>query len=219
MNDVLALYGEATPVQRAFLSGRVLLSDLDFIERFVPDCGTIVDLGCGHGLFANLMAMRSASRRVIGIDPSAARIRLAAKTVGNRANIEFIRGDVSGMDVSGCDAITIVDVLYLLPRAAQQLLLKECRRLLRPGGVLVWKAQERRPRWKFALTWFQELVATTVRFTQWRVGRLEFMSREEALAALAAAGFEARVVEMKSRRPYTDILYLAEASPAPGISG
>ena len=207
MADVLALYRDAPLAVRGFLKGRALLSRMNFIERHVPATGTIVDLGCGHGLFTNLMALRSPARRVIGIDPSPARIELARATVGNRTNIEFILGSDADIDFE-CDAITIVDVLYLVSREEQYRILSECRRRLRQGGALIWKAQERRPRWKFAWTYLQELITTSAGLTQAGAGRLAFMSREETLGALREAGFKPRTVEMKTRRPYTDIIYL-----------
>jgi 2-polyprenyl-6-hydroxyphenyl methylase/3-demethylubiquinone-9 3-methyltransferase len=208
LNDVLELYAGAPPLTRAFLKGRVLLSDLEFIERHVPTQGTIVDIGCGHGLFANLMALRSAERRVVGIDLSPQKIEQARKTIGGRANIDFICTDINSTGIPECDVVTMIDVLYLLSRDQQRRQLSHCRHQLREGGLLVWKAQERRPRWKFAWTYFQELITTSTGLTRGRHGHLAFMSRDESLDALAAAGFTARIVEMKSRRPYTDILYL-----------
>ncbi len=208
MSDVLALYSDAPILTRAFLRGRVLLSDLEFVESFVPDRGAVLDLGCGHGLFANLMAMRSPERRVTGIDIDCGRIGQAGKTTGHRANIDFICTGIEELDISGCTAVTIVDVLYLMPRNDQVRLLEECRRKLADGGLLVWKAQETRPRWKYIFTYLQELAATSSGLPRGRRSRLAFMSRAEALAVLTDLGFEARAVEMKSWRPYTDILYL-----------
>lgn len=208
MDDVLGLYAGAPRSVRAFMRGRVLLSDLEFIERQVPETGAIVDLGCGHGLFANLMALRSPGRFVTGIDLDPEKILVASKTIGNRGNIDFIAGDFFTAEIPECDVITIVDVLYLLKRSEQIHILQECRRKLRSGGLLVWKAQERRPRWKFAITWFQEMLTTSAGVTRGRRGRLSFLSREDAVDILQAAGFSVRVVEMRSYRPYSDILYL-----------
>ena len=214
MDDVLELYAGTAAATRFFLKGRIFLSDLEFIERQVPNRGTIVDLGCGHGVFANLMALRSPARRVIGIDISSQKIEQARGTIGGRTNIEFIQGDINSAGIPPCDAITIVDVLYLLSRDQQKRVLGSCQQRLRDGGLLVWKAQERRPRWKFVWTYTQELITTTAGITQGRRGRLAFMSREEALASLVAAGFSSRAVAMRSWRPYTDILYLADKLPA-----
>ncbi len=213
MNDVLALYAGSPLSARAFIRGRILLSDLEFIERFVPDAGDILDLGCGHGLFSNLMAIRAPRRHVTGIDISEAKVEEARRTLAGRSNIEFIRGDIDAAGDAAFDAIAIIDVLYLLPRAEQLRVLSACRRKLRPDGLLVWKAQERRPRWKFAWTYLQEFIMTSAGLTKGRRDRLTFMSREQSLEVLAAAGFHARSVEMKSRRPYSDILYLGRPGP------
>lgn len=207
-SDVLALYRNAPRPARVFLKGRVLLSNLELIESYVPRSGTIVDIGCGHGLFANLMAMSSPGRQVTGIDISPGKIEHARATVGGRANIKFICSDVLDTGLPHCDAVTIVDVMYLLPAAMQLEILKAVRQGLGPGGVLVWKAQERKPRWKYAWTWLQELAATSTGLTQGKRGKLSFLSREEAVSFLKQAGFHPSIVEMPTRLPYTDILYL-----------
>ena len=206
--DLLRLYGGAPAATRLFMRIRLLLSDMERVERETPRTGTILELGCGHGLFSNLLALRSPGRRVIGIDLSPEKIRHARASIGGRSNIEFISGDMLELQLPACDAITIVDVTYLLPLGEQQRLLQECRRLLRPGGVLVWKAQERRPRWKFAFTWLQEMLATSAGLTQGKRRGLHFPSRAEALAMMEATGFGARVVEVPTHRPYTDVIYV-----------
>jgi 2-polyprenyl-6-hydroxyphenyl methylase/3-demethylubiquinone-9 3-methyltransferase len=209
--DALSLYRDAPFHTRAFLRGRVLLSDLDLVESHVPRGGEVLDLGCGHGLFANLMALRSPGRQVTGIDLSAARIEQARATVGQRPNIRFVCGDMLEAELPICDVVTIVDVMYLLPARQQQEVLDACRKQLKPGGLLVWKAQERKPRWKYAWTYLQELLTTSAGITEGKRARLCFLSREEALSALRQAGFDPRAVDMPSWRPYSDVLYLASA--------
>lgn len=210
MKEVLSLYRGAPLPTRLFLRGRILLSNLEFIERYVPRSGKIIDLGCGHGLFANLMALASPERQVTGIDLSPAKIELARATVGTRSNIEFICGDVFELGLPACDTVTIVDVLYLLSRPDQQKILEACRRMLRPGGKLIWKTQETRPRWKYYCTYGQEFLTTSIGITRGRRGRLCFLSREEALSTLVDAGLTPRLIEMSTRLPYTDILLIGE---------
>lgn len=210
MTDVLALYRGTTLGTRTIVKGRTLLSNLEFVEQRVPKSGTIVDLGCGHGLFSNLMALSSPDRQVIGIDLSPEKIKWARSTVGSRNNIQFLCGDFLNMDLPPCDIITIVDVMYLLSADLQRNMLAFCRQNLKKEGLLVWKAQERRPRWKFAWTYFQELLGTAAGMTIGKQGRMCFMSRGEALGSLRGVGFEAEVVEMQTRLPYTDILYVGK---------
>ncbi len=217
MNDVLSLYAKSPRLTRAFLRGRVFLSDLEFVESFVPREGTVIDLGCGHGLFANLLAVRGPGRQVKGVDIDCARIEEARRTIGRRANVDFICSGFEELDVSGCAAVTIADVLYLLPFADQVRLLRQCHGKLAEGGMLVWKAQERRPRWKYFFTYLQELIATSSGLTKGKRSRLTFMSREQAVAAMRESGFETRIVEMRSWRPYTDVLFLGRKKTPGGI--
>jgi predicted nicotinamide N-methyase len=133
----------------------------------------------------------------------------ARNTIVRRDNIDFICANLLDAEIPECDVITIVDVFYLLPRKEQHRLLVECRRKLRAGGLLVWKSQERRPRWKYALTYLQEFISTSAGFTVTHgPPSLEFMSREEAISALKTAGFRTEIIEVKNRGPYSDIIYL-----------
>mgnify|MGYP001573294223 CR=1 FL=1 len=208
--DVLPLYAAAPLPVRAFLKGRLLLSDLDRVEALVPRSGTVADLGCGHGLFANYMALSAPGRDVTGIDLSREKIAHATATVGRRTNIRFLCGDIIGAELPPVDAVTIVDVTYLMPVEEQFSLLKAAYAASKPGGTLVWKAQEQRPRWKYAITYTQELAATAAGLTEGKRGGLYFLSREEAASLLGKAGFYPEIVEMPTRRPYTDILYIGK---------
>ncbi|MBU6424157.1 MAG: hypothetical protein KGQ88_09005, partial [Chloroflexi bacterium] len=60
-------YRGAPLLARWAVHGRAFLSDLARIEEYVPRHGFIVDLGCGDGLFANLLAETSPRRRVLGL--------------------------------------------------------------------------------------------------------------------------------------------------------
>ena len=37
----------------------------------MPDSGTILDLGCGHGIFANLMGLRGPGRTILALERNA----------------------------------------------------------------------------------------------------------------------------------------------------
>jgi 2-polyprenyl-3-methyl-5-hydroxy-6-metoxy-1,4-benzoquinol methylase len=197
--------------ERIRLRGRALLCDMDLIERHVPREGTIVDIGCGYGFFSNLLASRSSGRDVLGIDLEEEKVNHARATIGNRRNIDFVAADAFTFDYPTCDAITILDITYLLPEEKQRELLRVCRRHLKPGGKLVWKTQETRPRWKYAFMYAQEMAGSLVGMTGSRQKSFHFMSREAAVAAMADAGLSVEVVEMPTRLPYCEVLYLGYA--------
>lgn len=197
---------------RLFVHCRAFLSDLAFVEKYVPRHGFIVDVGCGHGLFANVLAEASATRRVLGIDVDERKITVARGTIGGRPELRFEIGDAIATAPPRCDAVTIVDVLYLLPFEAQERVLRNAAAALLEGRPLVVKAQERSLSPRYALTYGQELVTVGLGLTRGGRSRFSFPTREEALAMFDRAGFAVDVVEMRLR-PYTDVLYLARRKP------
>ena len=203
----------AAPISaRLFVHGRAFLSDLTFVEKFVPRNGFIVDLGCGHGLFACLLREASQTRRVLGIDLDPRKIEVARGAVRDTQWLRFEVGDIVKDRPPHCDAVTIVDVLYLLPFEQQEQVLRNAAAALGEGGPLVVKAQERRADPRYAITYAQEMVTVGLGFTRGGRERFFFPSREEALEMFARAGFVAEVEEMP-RRPYTDVIYLARKAP------
>jgi len=212
LNRAVHHYRRTPLVARLFVHGRAFLSDLAFVERYVPRHGFIVDLGCGHGLFANVLAEASASRRVLGMDVDERKIGIARATVQGRPELRFEVSDAIATPPPRCDAVTIVDVLYLLPFEDQERVLRNAAAALLEGRPLIVKAQERALSPRFALTYAQELVTVGLGFTRGGRSRFFFPTREDALAMFERAGFAVDVVEMR-RRPYTDVVYLARRKP------
>lgn len=207
LRATLALYDDSPPVDRLFVRARAVLSDLPLLERHAPHEGACLDLGCGHGLVANLLALGSPTRTVTGIDIAGEKIAAAQRTIGSRTNVHFVVADATTFTGGPYVAITVADVFYLIPPDLQRQLLVACRRMLAPGGVLLWKSQVRHPRWKYAITRGQEWLMTTLGPTQGH--GLYFLDTDESLAALHDAGFRAIARPLRSWRPYTDMLFIA----------
>lgn len=206
-------YRDTSFLARTLVHGRAFLSDLAFVDRYVPRHGFIVDLGCGHGLFANLLVESSAGRRVLGVDLDERKIAVARSTVDERESLRFDVGDIVHEAVPKCDAVTIVDVLYLLAPGDQEEVLRKAGRALSENAPLVVKAQERAPSARYLLSYAQELVSTSIGLTRGRQGPFHFLDRAEAVAMFERAGFLVDVIEMPGR-PYTDVVYLARKAPA-----
>jgi SAM-dependent methyltransferase len=96
----------------------------------------ILDLGCGHGMAAVVLARRGA--HVSALDLSADYLREAARrAAANRADLSFVQADAERLPFAdGCfDGIWGNAVLHHLdPRRAAL----EVRRVLRAGGVAVF---------------------------------------------------------------------------------
>jgi len=206
-------YRGAPMIARTLVHGRAFLSDFAFIDRYVPRHGFIVELGCGYGLFANLLAEASANRRILGIDIDDRKIEVARTTIQGRESVRFEIGDIVHEAPPKCDAVAIIDVLYLLAPSDQEAVLRKAAEALAENAPLVVKAQERAPSFRYALTYAQELVTTALGLTRGGARRFHFLARDQAVAMFERAGFLVDVIEMPGR-PYTDIVYLARKAPA-----
>jgi 2-polyprenyl-6-hydroxyphenyl methylase/3-demethylubiquinone-9 3-methyltransferase len=208
VRKTLALYDDSPSAERLFVHVRAFLSDLPAVEERVPRNGQILDLGCGHGLLTNLLAQGSAERDVLGIDIDADKVEAARRTIKGQANVRFEVVDAADVHGGPFDAITVGDVFYLIPPEGQRSLIERCFEILAPGGVFVWKSQVRQPRWKYAITYGQEWLMTHLGPTSGH--GLYFLDTDESLAALRDAGFQATALPLRSWRPYTDVLFIAE---------
>ncbi|MBI3522363.1 MAG: class I SAM-dependent methyltransferase [Chloroflexi bacterium] len=212
LNRAVHRYRSAPLAARAFVHGRAFLSDLAFVEQYVPRNGFIVELGCGHGLFSCLLREAAPGRRVLGIDLDPRKIEVARGAVRDTQWLRFEVGDVVATPPPPCDVIVIVDVLYLLSPEAQELVLKNAAAALSENSPLIVKAQERSTGPRYALTYGQELVTVSLGLTRGGGKRLHFPTRAEALERFERSGFYVDVIEMP-RRPYTDVVYLARRRP------
>lgn len=97
----------------------------------------VVDVGCGHGHAANLIADAFPASRVAGIDISAQGIA-AAKAEAQRlllTNVAFDQRDAGALAPGTCDLVTAFDVIHDLPDPAGAL--AAIHAALREGGVFL----------------------------------------------------------------------------------
>lgn len=211
LSTLLAGYSALTLRDRLHLSVRYLVCPLHKIAAHVPSEGVIVDVGCGHGLFAQLLGRLSPKRRVIGFDLDAHKIGLAAQLgAAGRGfpNLEFRVEDAAQAQVPPAQAVTILDVLYLVPYAAQEKLLADCAAKLAPGGVLLLKEIAERPRWKFWANWLEEsLMVRVLRLTAGR-GGFYFRTRAGWQELLTRLGLQVSTIELDRGYYHAHVLFV-----------
>ena len=109
--------------------------NLDLFRRLVGLKERIVDWGCGYG--RTLAELHSAGYgNLLGLDASA---RMIARASRENPHLEFRQstGLVMGEPSGSVDAIILFAVLTCIPDDDDQVrLLAECRRILRPSGLL-----------------------------------------------------------------------------------
>lgn len=109
------------------------------VERWLPQPAggalRIVDVGSGTGIFAEAFA-RWFGADVIGMEPSAAMRREALRSHAHPA-VAYVAGDAQSLPLreATCDAAWLSTVIHHI--ADLDACARECRRVLRPGGVVL----------------------------------------------------------------------------------
>ncbi len=197
------------PVERAYSLVRFsilrpkLLSVMDLLLR---EEGRILDVGCGFGLFAAYFGQTQPRRQIVGVDPSARRIRLARALNGQLGlrGHSFVEGDVRDAPLEGpFDAAYVLDVMHHLPRPDQRRVLERLAGLLVPGGMLLVKDITTEPR--FGLLFTEALDRLMV---GWREP-LSYRHHREWGQILTELGFRVRMVRVPDILPYPHVVIAA----------
>jgi SAM-dependent methyltransferase len=197
--EIVRLYPRLSPWGRLYFALRFLICPFRRVESAAPKSGVVVDIGCGYGLFANLLAVRSGARQVMGCDIDAARINVAHSSVGSRNNICFsVSNEV--VTLPSCDAVTLVDVLHHVAPDVRSRLLQDIFQKLRPGGTLVIKDIDKIPRFKYLWNYLHDWVMT-------RGSSCYYLGSLEMCRLLEGIGFVVAAEPLETRDPYPHILY------------
>jgi 2-polyprenyl-3-methyl-5-hydroxy-6-metoxy-1,4-benzoquinol methylase len=199
--------------ERLFVRARLMSAPLHELASRVRG-QRMVDVGCGHGLLCAMMAFGHSEREVVGIDIDPSKIAWARRSVGRLKHTRFEVMDVARLaelSPAQFDAVTIADVLYLVPPAQWPVVLEACRTLLRPGGQLLLKEAESGAGWKSRKAYWQERVMVNVLGKTKSTGGLGFLARQEIEAQLTRAGFRCtEIVDLSKGSSTPHVLFLAE---------
>jgi len=126
----------------------------EYRGRVVPAAeGRVLEVGIGSGL--NLPFYGAGVRQVIGLEPSAKLLAMARRAAGARAGkVELIKGSAESIPLDAASADTVVTTWTLcsIPDATRAL--AEMRRVLKPGGRLLFVEHGRAP--EPNVVWWQD---------------------------------------------------------------
>jgi len=166
-------------------------------------------------MLGNLLAERGPERTVVGIDMNPKRMSVARRSASGRRNILFQLGDVGSLAVSSFQAAVMTDVLHHIRDEHVDILLGKVCRCLGPDGLLAILDVDRKPFWKFCITYgIDSLLNPSDRLWYRPLGRLEKMVKK--------AGLEVeRVIRADQGLPLADVLLLCRKGsqhPVQGVS-
>lgn len=186
----------------------------------------VVDIGCGQGLFANLLAsmgaMQSQSGRwpaawlqapvavdYTGIELMSRDVSRAEASVGRLRPVpRFVCGDMRTAPLPACDLVVILDVLHYVDHAAQERLLGRVREALWPRGRLLLRVGDAANRRCFAISQWVDRTVTRVRGH--RVAPTWGRPLDEWTALLRRLGFSVRSIPMSKGTPFANVLLVAD---------
>jgi len=179
---------------------RFLTCPFTRVLRAIPaETRSLLEIGCGHGVFATLAAARGVPR-VVGVEPD-------MRKMGRVDRFELVVG--YDTTIRGTfEVIALLDVLYAIPSTEWDALLARAHARLAPGGTLLIKEQDPasvKNRWNRAQEWISMKI---LRITL--ANAFDYESREAFTARLSRLGFR----DVTSKRvdfgyPHPHLLYVA----------
>jgi ubiquinone/menaquinone biosynthesis C-methylase UbiE len=166
-------------------------------ERLAPiDPATVLDLGCGPGVSTFELVRRLPGATLIGVDV-APRMLAQARRRQRDLRVTWLRADAAGLPLraNSVDACTGHSFLYLVHH--RRAVLREIRRVLRPGGRVVFMEPHAQPATTSTVLRLSRDPRHLVSVSLWRpFSRLHGRFSKSSLAqTLGSAGFQDVSVE------------------------
>jgi SAM-dependent methyltransferase len=185
------------------------------VRGLLPREARILDLGCGQGLLAALLAQARMQENwpgtwapapnpaaYHGIDLEQRDVERATLAGGDGAS--FTCGDIRSADFGKADAVVLLDVLHYIDYAAQEDTLRRSRAALGGGGVLLLRVADELDSWHFRWTLWIDRLAMALRGR--RLASYHCRPLEQWKEMLEALGFAVEAVPMSAGTPFANVL-------------
>lgn len=150
--SIKIIYRSASFIQRALNSARPYICPFHTLLKHVPQDSTVLDIGCGSGLFLNLLAYRNIVKRSIGIDAAKQPIetaRNALKLIETRTDITFEHRTVEeGLPDMKFDVVSMIDVAHHIDPNFQRSAIEAAASSVSDNGIFLFKDIGSRPLWR-----------------------------------------------------------------------
>jgi len=197
------------PVVRAYCTIRFRIMNMRILEeigQYLPKSGSIIDIGCGFGLFSHYYALLSPDRRFISLDISKTRIHAAleaSKKLNLSEQITFYAAPAEKLsEMPGVfQAAYMLDIVHHLGKDSYIALLHAIYNKLSPQGILILKDIATTPKWKVWFTWLLDMLMNPKAPPQ-------YISNTTLRKQLEKIGFDVKIHELRDILPYPHVLYV-----------
>jgi 2-polyprenyl-3-methyl-5-hydroxy-6-metoxy-1,4-benzoquinol methylase len=146
------LYHDAKPGIKYKQTYRPYICPFHLLVDCVPRDASVLDVGCGAGLFILLMARLGRIRSAVGFDADGVAIHAAqdvAAKLRDQTPIRFEQQSAHDRWPKGqFDVVSIIDVMHHVPPKKQPDLIGAAAEHLNEGGLLLYKDMASRPLWR-----------------------------------------------------------------------
>ncbi|MEZ5307534.1 MAG: methyltransferase domain-containing protein [Pyrinomonadaceae bacterium] len=132
----------------------------EILENFLAKNAAVLEYGCGPGYLASAVAPHVS--KIFACDISSGAIA-CARILNSAENLRYLsitEGELEQVEDSQLDAVYSFAVIQHLTDEVFELVLKNCRRMLKPGGKIVFHIQLKDDVWRTESDWNQDSSVT-----------------------------------------------------------
>lgn len=199
VEKIISLYGD-----QKFTKIRFWDAPFIEIERMVSKKGSIVDLGCGEGIFTNYLAICSPKRKILGIEIDKNRLSLANKGL---ANVTFKQGDAIKVQIPKSENIILFHLLHHLRSFTdQEKVIKNCLKSLNKKGKLIIIEVDVKLTFKYIVSLITDCFIVPWIFEKRFFTPVYYRKASDWRKLIKGLGFKCKIKLAENGKPFTHII-------------